>query len=203
MILRATLLILLVYSPLIELNSQSQFPIKIAIGNEATAVPFTKLLTNPIHPTLQVGTEYIYKNKPHSVLYQTANLGYIFHKYLYQGVYINTGIGYDYKTNFGINLKTNFEIGYLRTFATQDEYQLQNGEYQQGNDKGNSRIAPTFSIGIGYSFKKEEETSSEVFILYKTWIEYPYSPGFIPLMSHTNLEIGYKFYLKGHKNESH
>lgn len=187
----------MVISPLF-VYSQSQFPIKIAIGNEATAVPFTQLVTMPIHPTIQVGTEYTYKNKPHSEFYQTGNLGYIYHNYLYQGVYLNTGIGYGYKTSFGLKFISNLEIGYLHTLTTQDEYQFENGEYRNGKDKGNGRVMPTFSIGIGYVFNKDEKLSSEFFILYKTWIEYPYSPGFIPLMSHTNLEIGYKFYLKGH-----
>lgn len=70
--------------------TQSNWPIKVAIGNEATSVPFTEFFTTPIHPTIQVGTEYNYKNKPHSEIYQTFNLGYIYHKNLYQGVYLNS-----------------------------------------------------------------------------------------------------------------
>jgi hypothetical protein len=31
-------------------------------------------------------------------------------------------------------------------------------------------------------------------VLYQSWLEYPYSPGFIPLMSHTSLQVGTKFY---------
>jgi len=113
-------------------------------------------------------------------------------------VYLNTGIGYDYKLPFSLKLKFNLEVGYLHTFATQDEYQFKNGKYINGKDKGNSRVMPTFSVGFGFTFKKEGKVSSELFVLYKSWIEYPYSPGFIPLMSHTNLEIGYKFYLNIH-----
>lgn len=175
--------------------AQSNWPIKVAIGNEATSVPFTEFFTSPIHPTIQLGTEYSYRNKPHSEIYQTFNLGYIYHKNLYQGAYLNTGIGYDYKIGFGLKFKSNLEVGYLHTFATQDEYQFENGEYVNGIDKGNSRVMPTFSVGLGYAFKKNGKVTSELFVLYKSWIEYPYSPGFIPLMSHTNIEIGYKFYL--------
>jgi hypothetical protein len=53
------------------------------------------------------------------------------------------------------------------------------------------------SVGVGYLLKKNNPTSPEIFLLYKSWIEYPYSPGFIPMMSHINLEIGCKFYLFG------
>lgn len=198
--IKISIAILMGFLPIFAFT-QSHFPIKLAISNESTAIPYTKFFTRPIHPTLQVGTEYIYINKLHSEFYQTANLGYIYHKHLYQGVYVNTGIGYDLKTRFGLRLKSNLEIGYLHTFSTQDEYQFKNGEYVNGIDKGNSRVMPILSVGLGFSFKKENKVLSELFALYKSWIEYPYSPGFIPLMSHINLEIGYKFYLKGNDRE--
>lgn len=191
-----TVLLMLWIVPLFGI-AQSTWPVKVAIGNEATSVPFTGFPTSPIHPTLQLGTEYSYKNKPHSEIYQTFNLGYIHHKNLYQGAYLNTGIGYDYKTGFGLKFKSNLEVGYLHTFAAQDEYQFENGEYVNRIDKGNSRVMPSFSVGLGFAFKKNGNVISELFVLYKSWIEYPYSPRFIPLMSHTILEIGYKFYLKG------
>jgi len=195
--MKTGIMLLVVILPLCALG-QSNFPIKIAIGNEATAVPYSRLFTSPIHPTIQLGTEYFYKNKLHSELYQTANFGYIYHKNLYQGVYVNTGIGYDYKTGFGLKFKSNLEVGYLHTFSTQEEFQFENGEYFNGPDRGNSRVMPTFSVGLGFAFKKKGKVCSELFVLYKSWIEYPYSEGFIPLMSHTNLEIGYKFYLNSH-----
>lgn len=174
---------------------QSNFPVKVAISNEATAIPYTRFVTTPFHPTLQVGTEYFYSNGAHHDFYQTVNAGYIFHHYLYQGIYLNTGLGYDYIFPFGLKLKSNFELGYLHTFSTQDEYQLKNGDYVQGTDWGNARLMPVLSIGLGYVIKNKNICSSEIFMLYKSWVEYPYSPGFIPAMTHTNLEIGYKHYV--------
>ena len=191
--------LLLSLSPLL-LFSQPSWPVKVAVSNEATAIPFTRFFTTPLHPCLQVGTEYLYKSGPNHNWYQTANLGYIYHDHLYQGIYLNTGIGYDYKFSFGLKLKGLFELGYLHTFTTQDEYQFEEGEFVNGTDWGNARLMPMLSVGAGYLLKKDDPLSPEIFLLYKSWIEYPYSPGFIPMMSHINLEIGYKFYLAG-KNE--
>jgi hypothetical protein len=168
--------------------------VKVAVSNEATAIPYTRFFTAPVHPCFQAGTEYQYKSGPHFELYQTANLGYIYHNHLYQGVYLNTGIGYDYKFDFRLNLKGMFELGYLHTFTTQDEYQFKEGEYVNGTDRGNARLMPMISVGAGYILSKDDPASPEIFLLYKSWIEYPYSPGFIPMMSHINLEIGCKFY---------
>jgi len=181
-------------------SGQPSLPVKLAFSNEATAIPYTRLFTTPVHPCIQIGTEYQYKAGPHYEFYQTANLGYIFHNYLYQGIYLNTGIGYDYKFNFGLKLKSSFEVGYLHTFTTQDEYQFGDKEYVNGTDRGNSRLMPALSIGAGYLLKKGNSNSPEIFLLYKSWVEYPYSPGFIPMMAHISLEIGGKFYIKP-KNE--
>ena len=194
-ILKHIFLILLVSSSPLLLYSQPRWPVKVAVSNEATAIPYTRFFTTPVHPCMQVGTECRYRSGTHHEFYQTANLGYIFHNYLYQGIYLNTGIGYDYRFGFGLKLKGIFELGYLHTFTTQDEYQFKEGEYVNGTDWGNARLMPMLSVGAGYLLMKDDPASPEIFLLYKSWIEYPYSPGFIPMMSHINFEIGCKFYL--------
>lgn len=170
-------------------------PVRVAVGNEATAIPYTRFLSLPIHPSFQAGTEFQYKQSSHHYLYQTANIGYIFHNHLYQGVYINSEIGYDYKFSFGLNAKALFGLGYLHTFSTQQEYQFENGEFVQGPDRGNARLMPSLSIGAGYRFNKNAENSPEIFLLYQSWVEYPYSPGFIPVMTHIGLHLGLKFFI--------
>ena len=170
-------------------------PVRISVGNEATAIPYTRFLSLPLHPSLQVGTEFEYKQSSHHYLYQTANLGYIFHNYLYQGAYISSEIGYDYKFGFGLNAKALFGLGYLHTFTTQQEYRFENGEFVKGADRGNARFMPSLSIGAGYRFDKNDDNPVEIFLLYQSWIEYPYSPGFIPVMTHICLQAGIKFFI--------
>jgi hypothetical protein len=173
----------LVIGFLIFMPANAQTPLRISVFNEATAMPFTRFVSVPVHPGLQIGTEFNYKNKKHHHLYQTLKAGYI-----------NTEFGYDYKFGFGLNLKTALGVGYMHTFTTQQEYRLINGHYEQKPDKGNSRVMPSFSLGLGFRLKKGN-TSPELFTNYQTWLEYPYSPGFIPLMAHTNLHVGFKFFI--------
>jgi len=180
---------------------EKKFPLVLALGNEATALPFTVFYTTPFHPIFQVGTEFEYKNANRHTWYQTANIGYIYHNYLYQGVYLNTQLGYDYKFHFGLNLKALFGLGYLQTFTTQREYQFKNGTYVSENDWGDPHVMPMFSLGLGYRFNPEQTKSTEFFLIYNSWVEYPYSPGFIPVMTHAGLEMGVKFYIISKKNK--
>jgi hypothetical protein len=190
--------------PGLESFSQS-IPIRIGIGNETTSIPYTVFFPAPVHPVVQLGTEFAYQDTTHSYLYQTANVGYIYHKYLYQGIYLGTELGYDYRFHFGLNLKALFGLAFLHAFAVQDEYQFENGEYALQQDWGNARLMPSLTLGLGYRLHPAVKASPEIFLLYQSWVEYPYSPGFIPLMTHTNLMLGMKLYIshpvkKRHEN---
>ena len=187
------LLVLITLLPVL-MYAQNGQPLTIVLGNEATAIPFTQLVTAPVHPSIQIGTEFDWRESDYFRLYPKINVGYMFHDKLFQGIYINGEVGFDFKTGFGLNLKSALGLGYLRTFTTQQEFQFKNGRYKSGPDTGNSRVMPSFSLGIGYRLNPSNPGAAEVFVMYQSWLEYPYSPGFIPLMSHTSLQAGLKFY---------
>lgn len=175
--------------------TKAQRPLTISVFNEATTIPFTTFLNSPIHPGIQLGAEFEWKRGEHFRLYPSLNVGYMFHKNLFQGVYANLEIGWDFKTSIGLNLKSKIGAGYLQTYATQQEFQFEKGEYTSRSDKGNARIMPSISLGIGYDLRKNDPHSPEIFMLYQAWLEFPYSPGFIPIMTHTNIHLGSKIYI--------
>ncbi len=80
---------------------------------------------------------------------------------------------------------------------------IKNGQYEKKADKGNARLYPSFSIDIGYYLKKAHTHSPKIFMRYQSWAEYPYSPDFIPVMTHINLNLGAKFFIntKTKKND--
>jgi hypothetical protein len=189
------------YFVLISVGVVSQgFPLRVIVGNESTAIPFTRFFTIPVHPAIQIGTDFTYRGRVHSRLYQTVNLGYVFHNHLYQGIWLNTEAGYDYRFSFGLNLKALLGAGYLHTFATRQEYQFKDGKYSAGADGGNPRLMVSLALGVGYRFANDAGKGPEVFLLYKPWIEYPYSPGFIPVMTHISMEAGARYNIFQKKN---
>lgn len=177
-----------------HLQAQSKMPVKVSIFSESTSVPFSNFLPGPFHPGVQVGTEFGWKESNHFRLYPAVNIGYMFHSNLFHGIYVNAEVGFDYHFNFGLNIKSSLGLGYLHTFTTQQEFQFENGQYQSRTDRGNSRLMPSLSLGLGYRLDPSDSRSAEIFIMHQTWLEYPYSPGFIPLMSHSNTHVGSKFY---------
>jgi len=141
--LKTTLALLLAILSQTILWSQSKaIPVTISLFNE-TAIPFTRFFTTPVHPGIQIGTEFDYNVKAHSRLFQTANVSYFYHDYLTQGIGIHTELGYECSSSMGLALTGLFGLGYMHTFATTEEYTLTNGQYEKKKDKGNARLFPS------------------------------------------------------------
>jgi hypothetical protein len=186
-------------SPFLLQGQGRDIPINISLFNESTAIPFTRFFTFPVHPGIQAGTEFDYKVKTHARLFQTANIGYFYHNYLAQGIGLNSEFGYEYRFKQGLAFSALLGIGYMHTFATTEEFTFSDGQYTKKTDKGNARLYPSLSLEAGYYLNKTK-LSPEVFIRYQAWAEYPYSPDFIPVMTHISLHLGAKFFIKK-KNE--
>lgn len=192
-----TLLLLLLISSIKAEAQVKSKSITVTVFNEATAIPYTRLFTKPIHPGIKLGTEFNYRNKQNfnSRIFQTVNICYFHHNYLEQGIGLNTELGYEYRFKFGFAASGLLGIGYMHTFSTQEEYTFSNGKYVKKADKGNPRLYPSLSLDLAYYLKKTEIKSAKLFIRYESWAEYPYSPDFIPLMTHINLHLGAKIFI--------
>jgi hypothetical protein len=197
------LIFVILITPTVLFGQGKAIPINISLFNESTAIPYTRFVTIPIRPGLQLGSEFNYKIKEHSRIFQTANISYFYHNYLAQGIGFNTELGYEYQLKFGLAFGGLIGVGYMHTFSTAEEFTFINGQYVKKVDTGNARLYPSLSIVIGYYFKKTEKNSPKIFIRYQSSAEYPYSPDFIPVMTHINLHVGALFFInkKTKKNE--
>lgn len=170
-------------------------PVHVSVFNEATAIPFTRLLTLPVHPGMEVGTDWTYRAGRRGRLFQTANLSYYYHAQLNQGIGVHTELGYECRLPFGMVVGGLLGLGYMHTMATTKEYAWQDGGYVERRDLGNPRLFPSLSLDLGYCLAKDQAGSARIYLRYQSWAEYPYSPGFIPVMTHVNLHLGLRFFL--------
>ena len=187
--------LLAVVAPALLWSQTKTLPINVSLFNESTAIPFTRFITTPVHPGIQVGTEFDYTSKAHTRLFQTLNASYFYHNYLAQGVGFYSELGFEYRMTSGLSFTGLFGLGYMHTFATTEEFTFSDGQYSKKADKGNARLFPSLSLDIGYYLRASEANSPRIFIRYQAWAEYPYSPDFIPVLTHINLHAGVKFFL--------
>ncbi len=182
------------------LCGQHNLPVTVSVYNESTSMPFTDWWSNPVHPGVQIGTEFHGASDRNLRLYPAITVGYLFHKNLFQGAYARLDLGLDYRHPSGVSLKAKLGAGYLRTFATRTEYVLRDDQLVAQTDKGNHRVMPSLAFGLGYRFRPKDPRSTEIFLMHETWVEYPYAGDFIPVMAHTNLHLGATFYPFNSKN---
>ncbi len=174
--------------------SQAQTPVIISIFNESVALPSKQFLPTPIHLGIALGSEFTLKQRTWSSSVIALNLGYYFHKNLNQAVFLQASYGYEFRSSFGLSSAVNIGLGYLHVIRNQPEYKLENGQYVTAAGIGRPRFLLSPSIDVGYYVRPKEIKSGRIFIRYQPWVEYPFSPGFIPVLPHTNLHVGYKFY---------
>lgn len=171
-------------------------PITVSAFNQATSMPFSELLTSPIHPGIAISTEFNYNKQPKSSrLFQTIGASYYYHRYLNQAVTIFSELGYEYRSRPGIEISALLGVGYMRSFRTAMEYTFKDGSYSTTKNLGVGRITPSFSLETGYYLFPKSTTSPKIFARYQVWVEYPFSPGFIDLIPHSNLHLGVKFFI--------
>jgi len=199
--MRRSILLLSLVLPLLAHGQTRSCPITVSLFNTSTAVPYSRFFTTPVHPGVQMGTEFDHRVRERSRLFQTAYVNYFHHNYLAQGVGLGTELGYEHRIVPGLVAEARFGLGYTHTFATTEEFTFTNGRYERKGDHGNARFTPSLSLDLGYYLKPGGRDVPKVFVRYQSWVEYPYSPGFIPIMSHINLHIGVRIPLKRKNDE--
>jgi hypothetical protein len=162
----------------------------ISFFNHSISVPFHKMISEPIHPGIQVGIEGKYFEKNGSKLFQTLNLGMFYNNYNGRGFYLNTELGYRYTSKPGIFVETLLGVGYLRTYHPTDIYQLNSsGTYQKVNDKGFSSPSVSFAFGLGFAFKSSSSFSFAPFIRYESIIQTHFNAE-LEVLPQSTLHIG-------------
>lgn len=187
------ILVIVMLSPLIASSQDSpNYPLTVTVFNQGVSYPYSQFITRPIHPGVMLETNHFFKEGIHSWGWNVS-VGYYFHRHFANGFFLQGNFLYRYQSKSGIYGQFQLGTGYLHVFRAATEYKLRNGQYVKSTDWGNGRITPSIGIELGYKMRKEP-LSPRIFIRYQTWIQYPFSPGFIPLLSHTNLHLGYTFY---------
>lgn len=181
----------------LALHGQARsWPVAVSVFNTSTAVPYTRFFTTPVHPGIQAGTEYDHRARARSRLFQSAYLNYFYHGHLAQGIGLGTELGYEHRVWRGLVAETRLGLGYTHTFTTAEEFTFANGRYERKGDRGNARFTPSFSLDLGWYLRPGDRNAPKLFLRYQSWVEYPYSPDFIPVMAHINLHLGVRFIIQ-------
>lgn len=176
-------------------------PIDIALGNFSVGLPFSKVLIHKFYPIATLGTEFYYRNKKHSQIYQAVKIGGYYTKYNTSALFVNTEIGYRYILGFGLFADANLGAGYSHLFRPNAIYKSNEGEYKQIRDWGKPSLMADFSLSAGYDFSKKLNKPVSVFARYSNLIQLFYNAD-IPVLPQNSFQIGTRFLINQNKKSN-
>jgi len=193
MIIKNLLITILLFSFSGKLLAQDSKPIAlhISIMDESLSFPNFWFLGYSYNPAIQIGTEFLLKEKGNHDWHLTTNLGFFYHKDIEAAIFLNSEIGYRYHLK-RFSIYPRFGLGYAHTFSTKAIYQPVDGIFQKTKDKGTPTFMPSLSMNIGYALR-DEDRSPVVYFTFATAPELPFTR-YNGL--HQFVGLGYKFYIK-------
>lgn len=171
-------------------------PIDFALGNFSVGMPFSKTFINKYYPLATLGTEFYYRDKKSSQIYQTSKIGVYYNRYNTSAFFLNTEIAYRYIFRFGLFTDAGLGLGYSHLFHPNAIYeQDDNGVYEQVRDWGKPSLITNFSLSIGYDFSKRLNKSASVFLRYGNYIQLFYNSD-IPVLPQNSIQLGTRFFIQ-------
>jgi len=178
-----TLIVLMLF--VIKGHSQQLKQISIAATTEAIGLPFTNY--SPYHPGFEVKGTFKRTEKPQSIRYINANLGFFYHERLETAIYAGGEYQYTQKLfNEKLGLDIPLGLGYLHSFYPNDLYeQTDNGDFEVVSQLGRSHLYANLGVGLTYLGSSKVQP----FIRQELLLETPFANG-IPVITHSILKIG-------------
>jgi hypothetical protein len=197
------LLLFLLLLPFVSHAQQGSLPVSVSIFNNGTSLPgqgYAGIFSKTIHPGITFGTYHIYRKKAKSELFQTAKLGYFYHRHAQHAVQLYSELGYRYLTKSGFYGEALLGAGYLHSFADVQQFKLEDGKYVKKANLGRPQFMATFSLGAGYDLQAKGKLPLRLFLQYQFWMQTPFVNKYVPLLPNAALHIGAIYQLPKHKS---
>ncbi|MEZ5029771.1 MAG: hypothetical protein R2787_00040 [Saprospiraceae bacterium] len=133
--------------------------------------------------------------------FNTLNLGYYYTKELNHTWFLNTELGYRKTRKSGFKTEVLLGVGYLRTFLTDETYEVDNnGNVSIIKNAGSNYFMPSLAFGLGYDNSlKHPNFPMAISIRPNLFFRYPYNSS---LLKHIAIEINLSYKFKSPKSNS-
>ncbi len=172
-------------------------PVSISVFNNATMLPpasLTATFNQPIHPGLTAAYEFGWKETPKHKWFQNAGVSYMYHRYVYQAILLNSQAGYRLKIN-KFSVEGYLQAGYMHAFLLTDRAVLQSdGTYKAEKGLGKPQFIAGAGAGLGYNLGSETKLR-RIFINYDIRLQMPFVKSYVTLLPNGALSVGMQFTL--------
>lgn len=173
-------------------------PISVSVFNNATMLPpasFMASFNQPFHPGVTASYEFGWKETEKHKWFQNSGISYMFHRFVYQAVIINSQAGYCLKVQ-NFLFKGYLQAGYMHAFYLTDRAILNSdGTYRAKKGFGKPQFLTGAGLGIGYNLGDAKKIR-RIFIDYDVRIQMPFVKSYVTLLPNGTLSLGFQFNLE-------
>tara|TARA_R110000796_G_scaffold77584_2_gene173155 strand:- start:11826 stop:12437 length:612 start_codon:yes stop_codon:yes gene_type:complete len=173
----------------------SDWQFGISTIKESFFYPSKHNFIGPYHPGFSLIAEKQIKELKKSNKILSLETGFYHHKYFQNGVFLLSGLNYEFRLKGRLKLRWGPRLGYLHAFSPTGRYKLKDGEFKQIKDWGRPTALAGLAIGASYPIlnKDEPDKAVDLFFNYQVLVEGPFAPGAgVPVVPHTFLALGIK-----------
>lgn len=166
--------------------------LRVSCLNETIGLPSRKLTQLPIHPAINVGTDFRVKTGKHWQRSLGTDFYYYYQQAFEHSLMLDATYRLGYKFPFGLQLNLTTAAGYKHAILTGIKYTVIDGEYQPTSHFGKAQFNTKLGLGLEYPFSEKYTLTTD----YKTMAVAPFGDRILPISINTFLGAGLKINLK-------
>jgi hypothetical protein len=175
-------------------SQQRKLPLTISIFTNASSLPpgvVTQLFSEPLHPGIHAGTYFKWNSSLKHELFQTAKLGYFYHRYSQHAIQAFTETGYRFNFGKGFSVGPLLGGGYLHSIPDTQIFNLgEDGMYKKQNKWGRPQAMATTALEGSYTIRRDTDNPIRLFVNYQFWFQFPFVRQYVPVLPSTALHFG-------------
>lgn len=172
----------------------SKHPIELSLGTHAIGLPFSRFLSSPYYPEINVGLQFNLLEKKRFNLNIVNGIGLASHTFNGGRYSINSYLRFKYKfplriySQIGLGIAFNVltypnEVYTLNSHGIYEEKNLVEIEWYSG-----------VTIEIGYHLKGTKKLELDLFSKYNAGVNFIHHPE-IPIFPYNSIQLGVRFYI--------
>ena len=197
--MRKIFILVFFLTPLAVYSQQQEKHVSFAVTNNHSAYPFasfTKLVSGPYHPGIELGYGFNWKTASRHDWYQDFHLGYFYHRFVQHAITLYSQAGYRFKPWKRLHFNTAIGAGYLHSIPATAVLELNgNGDYEKAKGLGRGQAMFNFSLGSRYALSKKPNAIS-VFAQYSQQLQTPFINSYVPLLPYNSMALGLSLPIK-------
>lgn len=161
----------------------------VSVFNAATQLPIGDFFSTPMHLGATAGAEFRYNHKPNNQWFQTAKLGFSYHRYVQSTVQLYSEFGYRRAIWRGTAAELRLGGGYLHAIPAAEIFILKDKVYKKKTNLGRPQAMAGAALGLSYTQQKAAKPL-RFFLDYQFYLQMPFVKSYVPLLPNTLIHVG-------------